>query len=93
MNIYIIERTNPYNNPEPEVVRDGNLARKIVREEYEAQMAECGITQEEADAGLGFYGCYWEFKNNSFAGFVGIAKIESDYDSDVWNWRVTKHEI
>lgn len=36
MTIYIIERDNPYNNPKPEVVRDGNLARKIVREEYEA---------------------------------------------------------
>lgn len=53
-------------------------------------MSDCGTSQEEADAGLGCYGCYWEFEDNSF---TGTAKIESDYDSDVWSWRVTKHEI
>ena len=90
MTIYIIERNNPYNTPEPEVVRDGNLARKIVREEYEAQMAECGISQEEADAGLGLYGCYWGFGNSSF---TGEASIEYDLGVDTWRWRVTKHEI
>lgn len=90
MTIYIIERDNPYNTPKPEVVRDGNLARKIVREEYEAQMAECGISQEEADAGLGLYGCYWGFGNGSF---TGEASIEYDLGVDTWRWRVTKHEI
>ena len=90
MIIYIIERNNPYNTPEPEVVRDGNLARKIVREEYEAQMAECGTTQEDADAGLGLYGCYWGFDNSSFTGEAGI---EYDLGVDTWSWRITKHEI
>lgn len=90
MTIYIIERDNPYNTPEPEVVRDGNLARKIVREEYKAQMSECGISQGEADAGLGIYGCYWSFGNGSF---TGEASIVSDFDADTWSWRVTKHEV
>ena len=90
MTIYIIERNNPYNTPKPEVIRDGNLARKIVREEYEAKMSEYGITQEEADAGFGLYGCYWDFRNNSF---TGKASIECDLGVDTWRWRVTKHEI
>ena len=90
MEIYIIERDNPYDRPEPEVLLDGNKALQIVREEYEEQMKELGANQAESDAGFGYFGCYWHF----FSGRTeGSASIDSDYDGDKWSWRITKHTI
>lgn len=90
MTIYIIERDNPYNRPEPEVVLYGNEAFRIVEKEYENQLEELEITQEQIDEGKGCYGCYWEFENDDF---VGSASIDSDYDGDSWSWRITEHVI
>ncbi len=90
MKIYVIERDTPRFKPEPEVLLDGNKAVKIVKEEYINQMEELGTSQEKADAGYGFCGCYWNFAEDERC---GDALIDSDCDSDCWEWRITEHEV
>lgn len=90
MKIYIIERSNPSYRPKPEVFTDGELARKIVKTEYEEQMKEFGTSQEKSDAGYGSCGCYWNFEEGQCC---GDALIDCDYDGDRWEWRVTEHDI
>lgn len=90
MEIYVIERDTPSYRPEPEVLLDGNKALQIVRKEYENQMKELGATQEESDAGYGYFGCYWYFFDGCME---GSATIDSDYDGDQWSWRITKHIV
>lgn len=90
MKIYIIERSNPYNYPEPEVLLNGANALQTVKQEYEDQLKELGMTQEMIKHGNGTYGCYWTFEDKSF---TGDASIESDYDADRWQWRITEHEV
>lgn len=90
MKIYIIERDNPEQKPEPEICLDGNLAKETVRKEYLAEMKDHSTSQEKADAGYGAYGCYWNFEPEDHC---GDALISSDYDADRWEWRITCHEI
>jgi len=90
MKIYIVERDNPTEWIRPEVFTDGAKALSIVRKEYEAQMSELGTSQEMADKGEGCYGCYWQWTENSYE---GSACIDSDYDGDKWQWRITECEI
>ena len=89
MKIYIIERDNPYNRPEPQVIINGEEAIFIVKKEYSDQMKELKTSQEIADSGKGAYGCYWNFDDS----FVGDCLIDSNYDSDRWEWRITEHII
>ena len=88
MTIYILERDNPYCRPEPEVFLDGENAFKIAKGEFEEQMLVLGTCLEETESGEGRYGCYWEFDGNT-----GSALIDSDYDGDRWEWRITEHTI
>lgn len=88
MTVYVIERDNPDTRPEPEVTFNGAGALQVVREEYEECMRALGTSQEEADAGNGNYGCYFEFD-----GYEGTALIEEDNGTDRWEWRVTTHVL
>ena len=90
MIIYIIERDNPYERPEPQVVKHWIEALAIVKNEYEEQLKELDITQDMIDNGTGCYGCYWEFEDGQY---YGSAVIDSDYDLDKWEWRITEHFI
>ena len=90
MKIYIVERDNPQCWEEPQVYMDGKEAVEAIREEYEAQMSELGTSQKYADDGLGGYGCYWEIDEEQLC---GSCLIDSDYDGDRWQWRLTEHEI
>lgn len=90
MKIYIIERDNPECRPNPEVYMDGKVAFEKVREEYNSCMQELRTSQDKADSGLGGYGCYWNFMDSDFC---GDALIDSDYDSDRWEWRITEHMV
>ena len=90
MFVYVIERDNPDTTPEPEVFLDGKQAFQTMKDEYTKMMEALGTTQEKADAGLGWYGCYCVFDEEHH---VGSASIESDFDVDRWRWRVTAHEL
>ena len=90
MIVYVVERNNPENTPEPEVFLDGKQAFQIMKDEYAEMMKLLGTTQEEADAGSGNYGCYFISDEEQC---VGSALIERDYDVDRWEWRVTTHEV
>lgn len=88
MTIYILERDNPHCHPEPEVFLDGESAFKIAKKEFEEQLLAFGTSLEECERGEGCFGCYWNFYGNT-----GSALIDSDYDGDRWEWRVTEHVI
>ena len=90
MKIYIVERDNPSYVPEPEVFTEGKIAFDTVKREYESQMKELGISQEESDAGYGSCGCYWNFSDSDYC---GDCLIDRDIDGDRWIWRITEHGI
>lgn len=89
MTIYIIERDNPVTKPEPEVMLDGKEAEAKVRKEYEGLLEELDIDLKDAENNTDArYGCYWQIEE-----CTGTVLIDSDYDIDRWEWRITKHEI
>ena len=90
LTVYVIERDNPQTRPEPEVLTDGKKALEMVRAEFEAQMRELGTSLDNSDIGADCYGCYWEFAEEQY---IGTALIDSDYDGDRWEWRITSHEF
>ena len=90
MKIYVVERNNPECWEEPQVYTDGKKAIADIRKEYEEMMEKLGTSQEIADAGDGEYGCDWMIDEEHFC---GDCQIEADWDSDRWQWRITKHEI
>lgn len=80
--IFVLERNNPENTPEPEVFTDGKEALRIVKEEYQEVMKE----QEKVPGNFDYT---WMFENDG----VGSAEIESYYSPDCWQWRITEHVV
>lgn len=89
LTVFVLERDNPKNTPEPQVFTDGMVAFNLVKEEYNATMKELGTSQAMADAGYGNHFCLWAFEES---GVIGSAMIDS-YELDRWYWRITEHKI
>lgn len=90
--IYILERDNPKEKPFPETYIDPGTPKAIVRAEYKATMEALSTTQEKADAGDGPCGCYWNFSEDEDDP-TGDALIDTDYEGDRYEWRVTAHRL
>ena len=86
MKIYVVETIYPESNPEPEVFTDGKKAVEYVRTEYKE--VEESIRKSEKD---------FDTKYESFLkineDFCGECQISGDWASDVWQWRITAHDI
>ena len=89
MTIYIIERDNPKNKPEPQIFIHGYDAEFKVEAEYKEILEELGIDLDDAKHDMDdLYHCYWGIENH-----VGTVLIAADWDVDRWEWRITAHEI
>ena len=86
MKIYVVETIYPESNPEPEVFTDGKKAVEYVRTEYKE--VEESIRKSEKD---------FDTKYESFLkineDFCGECQISGDWASDVWQWRITAHDV
>lgn len=88
MTIYILERDNPYEKPEPEVSTEKDTLLSVMRTEYENQMKELGVTQQQADK----RGPYCSIEEDPRTG-IGSALIDRGSDGDRWEWRITSQTI
>lgn len=84
--IYILERDNPYNRPEPEPFTDYNTAMETAWQEFRQKNEEFKIKNVNvADGPSG-----WHFiECNDW----GYAAIWPDNESTCWYWRITRHDI
>lgn len=87
MRIYVVETINPESNPEPEVFTNGKKAVEYVRTQFEETKEDLQKNTRDSDTG---YKCSWEIDENNFCGECQIA---GDWVSDVWQWRITAHDI
>ena len=92
LTLYVIERSNPDCNPDPEVVLDGKQAFYKVQKEYEDQCAEFGIrfngNEDDPESA-----CVEIDFDLSFEDHTGKAYVDNAPAGDRWEWRVTKHRV
>lgn len=89
MTIYILERDNPYEKPEPEVSTEKDTLLSVMRTEYEKQMKALGTTQKQADERIGPWCSIEEDPKTG----IGSALIDRCNDGDRWEWRITSQTI
>lgn len=93
MKIYILERDNFEERPNPQVFINGYEALETVRKEFKSKLANLGISDEfaeyEIDEENGYSYC-WFIDNSSHCGDCMISDV---HGSDEWSWRITEHDI